>query len=448
MPTNAPPAPPAKLLGRRLKWHRAPVVRGLAAAPPTDPPADPATPPPAAQPTIDPTGGKWGAGIIRGLSVATIGEAQGHGFWLDSAFLAQTLAAINADPAGKKSRFTHPSLSADGLGSFLGRTLDGRLSADGQRVLADLHFDPAAHISPDGDLAAYVMKLAETDPAAFGTSIVFQYDEAATADFTAAHTVTYTDDTGKPRRGFRSPDPANAQHLEHARLAELRAVDTVDTPAANPAGLFSGNDLLTQIDGLAAYALGLATDPPAETALDADPDRLREYVSRFLAAHNLTIASSAPPAAPTWDDMAATAARYVAKFGAQYAAEYLLAQKLDWPAALEAHLATVTAAAATAAEQTAAATAALAAQHAADLAALTAQHAAATAALTKERDDLARALAILPTGLAKPLSQADPAADPPPPPTAALATGLSPAVLRYAQNVKFPRPGRTPAATN
>lgn len=439
MPTNAPPATPAKLLARRLKWHRAPVVRGLAAdaalaaGTPADPGTDPAPNPPASLPRIDPTGGKWNAGIIRGLSVATIGEAKGRGFWLDSTFLAQTLAAINADPAGKKSRFTHPSMSADGLGSFLGRTTNATLSADGQRVLADLHIDPAAHISPEGNLAAYVMKLAETDPAAFGTSIVFQYDEQATDDFTAANTVTYTDEAGKPRVGFRSPDPANTANLEHARLAELRAVDAVDSPAANPAGLFSGNDFLAQVDGLAAYALGLTNEAPTETALDADPDRFREYVSRFLAARGLAIGPATRPAAPTWEEMAATLARFTTAFGAEKAADYLLAQKLDWPAALEAHLAALTADHATAAER-----------HQAELAALTAKHAAELAAMTKERDELARALAAIPRGLTKPLSQIDPAATPPANP-ASLTTGLSPAVLRYAQAVKLPTGRPQPA---
>ncbi|MCH8284926.1 hypothetical protein IIB79_00175, partial [candidate division KSB1 bacterium] len=117
-------------------------------------------------------GGENGAGIIKGMSVLARGEAEGHDFWVDSVMLRQTAKAINSDPRGVKSRFSHPSLSGDGLGMHLGRVHSARKSGD--RVFADLHFIEAAHTAPDGDLAKYIMDLAEQDPSAFGASIVFR----------------------------------------------------------------------------------------------------------------------------------------------------------------------------------------------------------------------------------------------------------------------------------
>src|SRR5580698_1939845 len=74
------------------------------------------------QKAVDRTGGDYGAGIIRGFAVVSRGEALGHDVWLDDVFLSQVANAINSSRSGRKSRFTHPSLSSDGLGKFLGRT--------------------------------------------------------------------------------------------------------------------------------------------------------------------------------------------------------------------------------------------------------------------------------------------------------------------------------------
>lgn len=219
---------------------------------------------------------------IRGYSVITRGEANGHALWVDAEFLGSVAAAINARPAGVKSRFTHPELSGDGLGTYLGRTRNAEIA--GNRVIADLHLAQAAHESPDGDLAGYVMQLAEDDPAAFGASIVFAADTAAMEQFTAEH----TDAEGQ----FRSPDPENANNYPHARLAAdgLRAADMVDNPAANPDGLFHrGAALADEARALAGYALGLETEAPELVTLELDPERIRGFVARFLAAHNLEI---------------------------------------------------------------------------------------------------------------------------------------------------------------
>ena len=111
-------------------------------------------------------GGDNGAGLLSGVSLIAAGEALGHDMWIDDVTLSQVAEYANQGKHGIKSRFTHPSMSADGMGRHLGRIKDVRV--EGDRVLGDLHFAKSAHATPDGNLAEYVMELAEEDPAAAG----------------------------------------------------------------------------------------------------------------------------------------------------------------------------------------------------------------------------------------------------------------------------------------
>lgn len=270
-------------------------------------------------------GGDLKAGLIRGASLVTRGEALGHGLWLDQKFIASVAAAAGpqAAPRGVKARFTHPGISGDGLGRFLGRSRAARLSSDSRKVLADIHFSDTAHRTPDGDLAAYVMDLADEDPDAFAMSIVFYEDVQAEIDFllangaVEAHDEEYGDYIDISN--FKSPDADNVNNLPHARLAELAAADVVDEPAANPDGLFHREQAFAQeADALAAYALGLGeAAAPALTAFASlDPDRVKGFVGRFLDSHNLKLVSKetamsqeqqTPPADQTPDAPAASA---------------------------------------------------------------------------------------------------------------------------------------------
>lgn len=236
---------------------------------------------------VEREGGRWGAGLIRGVSLCTVGEALGHGLWLDTEFVCSVFDQFNvkAGSTGLKARFTHPGLSADGLCSYLGRYFHPVLSSDEQQVFGDLHFAPSAHATPDGDLAAYLMDRAEEDPLSFGLSIVFQRDWGKEDKFIALN----EDEHGN----FRSPDPSNKNHYPHARLAALRGCDAVDEPAANPAGLFHRGPALA-LEATAAYALGLSAERPQTTALDVDPDRLRDFANRFLQSHGLQLVPAKP----------------------------------------------------------------------------------------------------------------------------------------------------------
>jgi hypothetical protein len=165
-------------------------------------------------------------------------------------------------------------LSGDGMGKYLGRVRNA--TVDGDVVRADLHISPTAHETPDGNLAEYVLDLAEIEPDMFGLSIVFSSDLDAEHEHRADNEST--------------PDPANAGNLPHARLAEIRAVDVVDEPAANPAGLFHrGDEIAGEADRLLSFALGLTADAPTLTQFDIEPGRVAGFVARFLDRHGLEI---------------------------------------------------------------------------------------------------------------------------------------------------------------
>lgn len=219
------------------------------------------------------------AGIIRGIAVITRGEALGHDLWIDSDFLSEVADAGKDAKAGVKARFTHPGLSADGLGSFLGRAKDLRLDSD--IVRGDLHLSDTAYDTPKGDLATYVMDMAEMEPDMFGSSIVFYEDIGAESRHRAEH----EDEDGN----FGSPDEDNVSNFPHARLAQLRAVDMVDSPGANPEGLFHRDDIHSEAEALAEYALGLSDRKPQTVHFGLDGDRVRPFVARFLETHGLRI---------------------------------------------------------------------------------------------------------------------------------------------------------------
>jgi hypothetical protein len=242
------------------------------------------------KPTVERDGGRWGCGIIRGVSLCTRGEALGHWVWLDQTFIEQVYEGLEkAGERGLKGRFTHPDMSADGLGHYLGRYDNGSLSDDGSQVFADFHFAPSAHETPDGDLAEYLMQRADEDPESFGLSIVFEHDEQAESEFVKANRVEVEKD-GETEKRWRSPDADNKRNLRHARLKILYACDAVDEPAANPGGLFHSR-LMLDVERTAEFALGLS-ESPGMIALDVDAERLRGFVERFLASHKLKLVSA------------------------------------------------------------------------------------------------------------------------------------------------------------
>ncbi|MCM2369647.1 hypothetical protein [Aporhodopirellula aestuarii] len=285
----------------------------------------------------DREGGRFGAGLIPGVSLIMTGEALGHEYWIDEVTLDQVERYGNSsNEKGLKCRWTHPGLSSDGLGRLLGRIHNIR--RDGNRVVGDLHIAKLAHDTPEGSLAEYVMCLVDEDASAAGLSIVFHHDFAAEDEFMNEHLgeVTYEDHRGREvkRQAFQSPDPDNVHNYPHVRLSSLNAADIVDEPAANN-GMFDRQTLPREMDELLSYAAGLSQDKPEASAFGVDADRASQFLSRWLDSHGLSLSpkepslattsnepTEAPETAPTRDDFAAELNRYCEKFGSEYGAKW------------------------------------------------------------------------------------------------------------------------------
>ncbi len=157
--------------------------------------------------------------VIEGFSVVTKGVTHDERGEFDDDALEKIVELGNKSKIGVKSRFGHPNMSNTALGTFLGRTKNFR--RDGKIVRADLQIDETAHKTPDGDLAAYVMDLAESDPAAFGSSMVIHWDE----------------EYRKEKDGTLTKNEKGELLPPLIRVKKLLSVDIVDDPAANE-GLF------------------------------------------------------------------------------------------------------------------------------------------------------------------------------------------------------------------
>jgi hypothetical protein len=159
-------------------------------------------------------------GIIFGVSVITVGEAEGHELMIDTKTLEQVKTQAETFSDGLKVRMNHPDNGQATIQSIVGSLKNFRI--EGKSVRADLHL-----LKSDENFDK-IIELAETQPENFGLSIVFS-GKAETED-----------------------------DVKLARCTEIYACDLVDTPAANPTGLFSKKD--TSMSKTIKYAKGDSGD--------------------------------------------------------------------------------------------------------------------------------------------------------------------------------------------
>lgn len=218
------------------------------------------------------------ANILRGYVVAQAGPFKSDGRGEFDRQSLETLVKLgNAKEAGLKSRFTHPDMSNDGLGKFLGRAkslrmdhaIDARTGQKVAAVRADLHFDSTALDTPPSGgkaLGIYVMDLVESDADALSSSIVVQAEE----------------EFRRNKDGTLEKDADGNDLPPLWRPTVLHASDIVDTGDAVD-GLLSAN---LDVDGLPLAALwkgeklldSVFGGQPRE-AIEA---RLNAYVQRYL----------------------------------------------------------------------------------------------------------------------------------------------------------------------
>lgn len=193
------------------------------------------------------------AGVIRGAKVIQLGDVNDSRPWyVDQETMAQVVKFGNQPNKGLKARFTHPNMSDDGMGKYLGRWQNFRI--EGDSVLADLHLSDSAAKSPSGDLKGYVLQLAADDPEAFGVSVA----------------------TKLAPEMFQTSEKDDTTPVA-LRLVGLYAADVVDEPAATRGGLFD----LESPAGLPALASWIVETHFADREPEEVGKRLLSFLSRY-----------------------------------------------------------------------------------------------------------------------------------------------------------------------
>jgi hypothetical protein len=135
--------------------------------------------------------------VIEGVSVISVGEAKGHGLFVDAQTLREVKACAETYAGGVKVNLDHGA----GIKDIVGFCDNFRII--GEKLVADLNLLKTA------ERRDYVLEIAEKLPDTFGISIAF---------------------SGPIRE-------VNGKRF--ASCEELYSADLVQTPAANPTGLFS-----------------------------------------------------------------------------------------------------------------------------------------------------------------------------------------------------------------
>ena len=135
--------------------------------------------------------------IIEGVSIISVGEAKGHGLFVDDITLQEVKACAESYAGGVKVNLDHGA----GIKDIVGFCDNFRIV--GGKLVADLNLLETA------EKRAYVLEIAERMPDTFGISIAF---------------------SGPVRE---------RDGQSFASCTELYSADLVQTPAANPTGLFS-----------------------------------------------------------------------------------------------------------------------------------------------------------------------------------------------------------------
>jgi hypothetical protein len=231
---------------------------------------------------------------LENANVIQVGEAKGHGLWIDEEFCASVVEAGNATgDKGLKARFGHPDMCSDALGTFLGKWKNFSIGSDGI-ARGTLFLSSTASESPKGDLRKYIEEMATKEPDYFGTSIVFSRDFEKEDDFMSLNTVDFDlfDELGNKvgtQKRFKSPDSRNVNNYPHARLQKIHAADLVDDPAATDS-MFSGvggTELASKVseylDTHPEILKSLSDNKEIVEILSKYPDQIKPFIDRFTA---------------------------------------------------------------------------------------------------------------------------------------------------------------------
>ncbi len=157
-------------------------------------------------------------GLIRNVTIMTIGPATGHGFEIDARTLETLIEVFEANKDRVVARVTHPENDftggSDGIEWLVG--VPHNLRIEGDKVKGDIRFLKAAKRGPNGNLWDYTFDLVEEEPQRIGLSAVGRFDFEQQVDDQTGETVAFL-----------------------GRMKFLKAVDFVNDPAANRNGLLA-----------------------------------------------------------------------------------------------------------------------------------------------------------------------------------------------------------------
>lgn len=158
------------------------------------------------------------AGILRGVSVITEGDAKGHGMIVDHITLEQVKACAETYVDGLRVKMDHYT----GIDAMVGVLRDFMI--DGIQLRADLHL-----LKSHEDFEK-ILEMAENMPGSFGLSISFsgECDDVEVP----------SDDSEEVEPNSGELPTGSVEIVRAARCMEIYSADLVDQPAANPTGLF------------------------------------------------------------------------------------------------------------------------------------------------------------------------------------------------------------------
>lgn len=213
----------------------------------------------------------FGASLMQ---VGDLGDGDSRHWTVTTDTLNQAYTFATRGNNGLKARFTHPNMSSDGMGSYLGRWKNFKL--DGDTLRADLHIADAAFKSPQGDLGTYVMDMAENDPDMFGVSLATELDLQDLFAFEDA-----CEKSGSTDRW-------------QMKFTAVRAGDVVDEPAATRGGMFDLSE--PDLRNLPAQATALLSTYFGDASPDVVRARIDSFLTRYFSKQGTTMPDTATPA--------------------------------------------------------------------------------------------------------------------------------------------------------
>ncbi|MGV4404930.1 hypothetical protein ACQ1PF_07860 [Ornithobacterium rhinotracheale] len=198
-------------------------------------------------------------GILYNVRIVEAGVNKNETYFSND-FLNQLVESANSYPKGIKSRFGHPNMCANSLGTYIGRYKNFRMLDN--YVVADLHLDPITEkVQVEGkgiSMKEYILSMAENNGDAFGNSIVIEsdFEEAMFEDSESGKTF--------PIHKFKS----------------LIASDLVDEPAATSGMFDNSSDLGVLVTNF------LDEHPQVFDAIAQNPQIISDFFERYQNYYN------------------------------------------------------------------------------------------------------------------------------------------------------------------